>query len=59
MNKWVFDRLREKSTWQGLALLAGSLGVAIDPEQLEAIAPVAVAAVGIIQAVTKDAPAEA
>lgn len=48
MKDWIFDRLRENSTWRGLILLAGLLGAHFKPDQQEAIVGAALAAVALI-----------
>lgn len=59
MNKWLKERAQERSTWRGLALLAGMAGFAIDPAQAEVIGAGVMTAIGIVETVTKDKPAEA
>jgi hypothetical protein len=48
MVKYVVDRLREFSTWRGIAALAATGGVMIAPEQLDAVYKVFVAALGAV-----------
>lgn len=51
---WFIDRLKERSTWIGLTALLSALGIALSPEQAEAIAIGGVAVAGVIAAFTKD-----
>jgi hypothetical protein len=51
---WIKARLKERSTWRGLTILAGVCGVAISPVQAEMIATGAAAAIGLIETVTRD-----
>lgn len=53
---WIADRMKERSTWLGLTTLASVVGVALEPEQLEAIALLGTAIGGAILAFTKDKP---
>jgi hypothetical protein len=48
MKDWIFDRLKENSTWRGLILLAGLLGAHFKPEEQEAIIGAALALVALI-----------
>ena len=45
----LLQRLKEPSTFRGLAILAGLCGYAIDPAQLNAISSAVVAAIGMIE----------
>ena len=49
------DRLNEPSTWRGLVNILIGLGVALKPEQVEAILAAGLFINGIIAASTKDA----
>ena len=46
--KNILRYFKQKSTWQGLAGLAGVFGVVISPDQVEAIAT---AVVGVVSAI--------
>jgi hypothetical protein len=48
------ERLKEPSTWRGLAVLAGVLGVNISPEQSTAIMTVVGLIYGVIQTFRKE-----
>ncbi len=56
--QFVVARMREPSTWRGLALFLSSLGIAISPEQWEVIAAFGMGLSGLIGMTTKDAKAE-
>lgn len=56
--QWIADRMKERSTWLGLTALAGAVGVALEPEQVEAITLLGIAIAGAIGAFTKDKPSE-
>jgi hypothetical protein len=43
----ALGKLKEKSTWAGLAALAAAAGWKLDPDQWSAIAATVVAAVGL------------
>ena len=45
---YLLDRLAERSTWQGLAALAGAFGFAVRPDLAEAIAAFGIATAGLI-----------
>jgi hypothetical protein len=45
---FLLDRLREPSTWRGLALLAAACGVTITPERMDAIVSAGLAISGLI-----------
>ena len=45
----LLQRLKEPSTFRGLAILAGLCGYAIDPAQLNAISSAVVAVLGLIE----------
>jgi hypothetical protein len=52
MKAWILARLRERSTWAGLVGLLGAAGIAITPEQSEAILAAVMAIVGLFAVVT-------
>ena len=49
IRRWILDRLKEKSTWRGLASLVGLFGIVVAPDQLELIGAGIVAIIGIIE----------
>lgn len=51
---WIFERLKERSTWLGLISLLTAVGVGIDPEQAAAIATAGVAIGGLVAILTRD-----
>jgi hypothetical protein len=50
----ALGKLKEKSTWAGLAALAAAAGWKLDPEQWSAIAATVVAAVGLWEVFRKE-----
>ncbi|TVQ82149.1 MAG: hypothetical protein EA357_10660 [Micavibrio sp.] len=56
--KFIAGRIRERSTWLGLVSLAAALGLALSPEQKEAIVSAGMALAGLIAALTKDTDEE-
>jgi hypothetical protein len=54
-TQYIMDRLNEPSTWRGLVNILIGLGVALKPEQVEAILAAGLFINGIIAASTKDA----
>lgn len=48
MKDWIFDRLKENSTWRGLILLAGVFGAKLRPDEQEAIIAAALSLVALI-----------
>lgn len=45
---YIVNRLRERSTWNGIVAVGAALGFAVDPDLREAIIAFAIAAVGLI-----------
>jgi len=52
--KYFLDRLRERSTWEGLVALAMGLGLTLSPELSSAIVALGVSLVGVLRVLTKD-----
>ena len=50
----LLELLKYPSTYQGLVILLGLVGVAISPEQKEAITAAGLAVVGLLQVFTSD-----
>jgi hypothetical protein len=50
----ILARLKEPSTFRGLAILAGLGGIAIDPAQVNAIATAVAAVLGLIEVFRKE-----
>ena len=51
---YIVARMQERSTWIGLTTAASALGVALSPEQAQAIITLGVGIAGVIAAVTAD-----
>jgi len=51
---WIADRLREPSTWRGLAVLLGAAGVAVNPELLQHIGAAVAGLIGAIEIVRRE-----
>ena len=51
----LLARLKEPSTFRGLAILAGLGGIAIDPAQVNAIAAAVAAIIALIEVFRKEA----
>ena len=47
MSAWIFERMKENSTWRGLILLAGLFGAHLRPDQQESIVGAALALVAL------------
>ncbi len=56
--RFVAERMKEPSTWRGLALFVSGLGIYISPEQWEVIAAFGMGLSGLIGMTTKDTKAE-
>ena len=52
----IIARLKEPSTFRGLAILAGLAGVTIDPAQVNAIAAAVAAVLGLIEVFRREKP---
>ena len=57
-KQWLLARLRERSTWAGIVSMAAALGIAVSPEQSEAIVAAGMAVVGAVIAFTDDKDAK-
>lgn len=51
---WILARLREPSTWKGLSVFAGAMGIGLAPELLNQIGLIVVAVVGLVDMVRKE-----
>ena len=51
MLQWFRDRGAERSTWLGLGAAASALGLNVAPEQVNAVATIAVTVAGLLAAV--------
>lgn len=47
--KVVLDYLKQPSTWRGLVGVVAAFGVAMSPDQVEAIIAAGVAAIGVVE----------
>jgi hypothetical protein len=52
--KYIFERLQEPSTWRGLALFLGAVGVHLQPELVPAIGTAVTAAIGAVEVIRKE-----
>jgi hypothetical protein len=52
---FMLGKLKEKSTWAGLAAITAALGWSIDPEQFAAVSAVVIALVGLWEVFRKEA----
>ena len=50
---YLLDRLKEPSTWRGLAVMIGAFGVHMHPDLMPAIATAVTAAIGLVEVVRK------
>ena len=53
---WLIARLKESSSWRGLIWLLTVAGVALNPEQTEALIVAGMAVAGLLGVFTKDKP---
>jgi hypothetical protein len=53
--KYLFDRLREPSTWRGAALLVGALGLQVQPDAIAQIGTAVGAVISVIEILRKEA----
>ena len=54
MIDYVLSRLKEASTWRGILAILTAAGVALNPEQVEAIVAAGLALIGAVGVFTKD-----
>lgn len=52
--KWIKERLKEKSTWKGVVWIITACGVALTPEQSEAIITAGITLAGLLDIFTKE-----
>ena len=50
---YVIDRLKEPSTWRGIALIVGGFGVQVAPDLIPAIGAAVTAAIGLIEVIRR------
>lgn len=53
---WIVNRLREPSTWRGLAWLLTAVGVSLSPDAWQYITTAGMAAAGLIGVLTREEP---
>lgn len=46
--KWIKQRLHERSTWKGVVWIITACGIAVTPEQTEAIITAGLALAGVL-----------
>jgi hypothetical protein len=51
---YIFERLREPSTWRGLAALATAFGLKVAPEMQEGVIGTGLAVIGLINVIRKE-----
>lgn len=54
MKNYIFDRIREPSTWRGIILLLTAIGVPVAPQLAEAIVTAGLGMAGLIGVMTPD-----
>lgn len=52
--QYILDRLKEQSTWRGIVLVLGVLGVNLEPDKWQAITLAGIALVGLIEVFAKE-----
>jgi hypothetical protein len=52
--QYLIDRAKEPSTWRGLALLAGAVGLHLSPDALPAIGAMVSAIISVIEIFRKE-----
>ena len=55
IRRWILDRLKEKSTWAGIASIASLFGIILAPEQLALVGEGIIALVSLFVIATKEA----
>lgn len=56
MKAYLWGRLKEPSTWRGIAAVITATGVALDPDQIELIVATGVGIIGVIGMFMPDQP---
>jgi hypothetical protein len=54
MKSYIFDRLKEPSTWRGITLLLTALGIPFAPGVADLVISAGLAVTGLIGALTPD-----
>jgi hypothetical protein len=55
---YIFDRLKEPSTYLGLAILGGLVGVSLEPDQWTAIAAAVAGVIGLLEVFRREKSAK-
>jgi hypothetical protein len=54
IGRYMADRLQERSTWAGFALLLTAAGIAVDPEQMGLIITIGMGAASLLNILLAD-----
>jgi hypothetical protein len=54
MIEIILNRLKEKSTWAGLATIVALVGLKVSPDQLGAVSTAAIALIGLFEVFRKE-----
>jgi len=54
---WIVARIKEPSTWRGIASVAGLVGLHLAPEQWESITTATISIIAAIEIFRKEKPA--
>lgn len=54
--EWIIDRLKEKSTWAGIGVLLGLVGVRLSPDALSSVMAAVVAIIGVWEVIRRENP---
>lgn len=52
--EWTLERLKERSTWAGLGVLLGLIGMKVSPEVLGGAMGVVVSVIGLYEVIRKE-----
>lgn len=55
---YILDRLKEPSTYRGLAILGGIVGISLDPEQWTAIAAAVASIIALVEVFRREKSAK-
>ena len=55
---YIYDRLKEASTWRGVMAFLTGIGVVLSPDQIEAIVAGGLSVIGLIGVFSNDGPAK-
>ena len=51
---YILDRLKEPSTWRGMAVLVGAFGMHLSPDLIPAIGTAVAGVIGVIEVIRKE-----